>query len=327
MNCRRHSGLVLALFLSLLLHFSVVISPGWYGDNKEDEPSTVLDARLVAVPAAPLPSSPPRAKKVPIPKIAPEVVQDSAPVLTQDTPSAVPEAATDPVPQAATSLATEPEPAEVVPSLPRHGRIQFAISRGDGGFVVGKSVHEWSHDGKRYNLSASSETTGLAALFKAVRVIQTSEGFFVQGDLKPASFRYDQGNGVVETADFDWDAHQVKMSNGLSFPVGDGAEDIVSMFYQLIQAAQRGEGFVMGVTTGKKLERYVFDWLEEDVLELKPGRFHAWHVRIRSVSGGADVTDVWLGREVAGLPIRIRHIDRKGEIFDQRAEIIDYEGK
>lgn len=329
MNASGRRGLVLALTISLLIHLAAVSSPAWLVGDWMQEPPVTLEAHL-SVPrpgapphpppaAKPRPSRPPAVEPAPVP--AP-LAQEGPPVEPSPVP-VPPEPETAPTPPPP----LEAPPPEVAPLLPRRGWIQFLISRGDGGLIIGRSIHEWSHDGKRYRLTATSQTTGLAALFKPVKAVQASEGTFVQAELKPATFRYEYGDGVVESAAFDWDAGQVRLGNGQNFGIGEGAEDILSMFYQLIKAAQRGEGFVMAVTTGKKLERYVFDWLDEETLDLKPGRFRAWHVRVRSASGGADVTDVWLGREVAGLPIRIRFTDRKGEVFDQRADEIDYEGK
>ena len=83
----------------------------------------------------------------------------------------------------------------------------------------------------------------------------------------------------------------------------------------------------MAVANGRKVERYAFEWLGEDELALKPGHFHTWHVRVRAADGGKDTTEVWLGKEVVGLPIKIRFTDRKGDVSEQVAEEIDYEGK
>jgi hypothetical protein len=211
--------------------------------------------------------------------------------------------------------------------LPRSGHIRFLITRGEGGFIIGRSIHEWHHDGKRYSLIATAETTGLVALFKPAKAVQSSEGGFFKGELKPENFRFDRGDNDVATASFDWKAQQVTLGDGQLVSISEGAEDMVSMLYQLMQAAQRGEGFVMAVATGRKVERYAFEWLGEEELTLKPGHFHAWHVRVRAESGGKDTTEVWLGREVAGLPIKIRNTDRKGDVFDQVAEEIVYEGQ
>ena len=211
--------------------------------------------------------------------------------------------------------------------LPRSGRIRFEVTRGEGGMVVGESIHAWHHDGKRYTLTATTRTTGLAALLKPATIVQTSQGGFLNGNLKPVLFRYDRGDNDVVEAVFDWNLLQVRFKDGRTESVEEGAEDFLSMFYQLMQATQKGEGFVMAVATGRKVERYAFEWLADEELTLKTGRVNTWHVRVTAVSGGRDTTEVWLGKEVAGLPVKIRNTDRKGVVFVQIAEELDYEGK
>lgn len=337
MKIRRRQGLFFALLISLALHLVLLIEPGWslggLGDAAPPEP---LEANLVA---PPLPKPPPPPKPRPQPAETPQpVVQPAAPAPADIAPTSA--AATAPTGPAApppsppaTVPATPPAVAEAAPDapipLPHRGRIGFNVYKGDKGersLLVGRTVHEWSHDGKNYRLSAVTETVGLAALFRSVKIQQLSEGGFLKGELKPTRFRNDRGQGDVVESVFDWQARTASLADGRSVPVGDGAEDMLSMFYQLMQAAQRGEGFVMAVATGRKLERYGFEWLGEEQLDIKAGRFHAWHVRIRSADGGgSDLTEVWLGKEVAGLPVRIRYTDRKGEVGDQIAETIEYE--
>jgi len=328
----RRRGLWAALLLSLLLHLGVMSSPGWHlGGLFRDEPPELLDATLapppVAKPLPPAAPAKPRAQPAPA-SPAPQMPGEglAAPQSAPLTPPSTVAAAPQPV-------VAEEAPEAVIP-LPHRGRIRFGVYKGGSGersLLVGRAVHEWQHDGKRYRLSASTETVGIAAMFRNVKILQSSEGGFLKGELKPAMFRQDRGEGDVVESTFDWSGRSVSLQGGQSAAIGEGAEDVLSMFYQLMQAAQRGEGFVMAVANGRKVERYAFEWLGEESLDIKAGSFRAWHVRIRSAVGGAndgrgsDVTEVWLGKEVAGLPVRIRYTDRKGEVGDQIAEAIEYD--
>ncbi|HEX5392325.1 MAG TPA: DUF3108 domain-containing protein [Rhodocyclaceae bacterium] len=324
MSPRRRTAFLLALAASLALHFLVLAGPGWHLGALGGEGVT-LEARLEKA-APPVVKSISKRKPVfkPASDPAPQPAvpaSDPAPVAQADGSSAPP---SSPAP-----VAVAEEAPEVAPPLPRRGRIRFSVFAGK--FLAGQSVHQWRHDGKRYKLSAVTETVGLAALFNSVKVSQVSEGSFRQGELKPDSYRGDKGDGEVQSASFDWSAGQVTLGNGQAAPITEGAEDVLSMLYQLMQAAQRGEGFAMPVATGRKVERYAFEWLGEDALDIKAGSFHAWHVRVVAVSDqdktAADTMDIWLGREVDGLPIRIRQTDRKGGVTDLVADEIDYEGK
>jgi Protein of unknown function (DUF3108) len=325
----------IALLLSALLHLIVLAAPGWQMGGGLPEMDAMPIAAQLIIPAKKK-SSPRKAvhpvaaapEQVPVAHPAPSV---EPPAQTEDVASA-PDPAPEVVPptpevkEANPAVVAEEIP-EVAPPLPRSGRIRFSISRGTDGFAVGQSIHEWHHDNKHYSIHAISETTGIAAIFKSARVTQTSEGGFLKGDLKPENFSFDRGGNDIVSASFDWQAQKVTLGDGQIIDIADGAEDFLSMFYQLTQAAQRGEGFVMAVATGRKVERYAFEWLEEEELSLKPGRYKTWHVRVRAADGGKDITDVWLGQEVAGLPVKIRHTDRKGDVSEQVAQEISYEGK
>lgn len=326
MSPRRRTAFLLALAASLALHFLVLVGPGWHlGSGDKD--AVTLEAHLEK--AAPPPVAKPVSKRKPVFKPAPQLAPETAQQPEASAPAPA-QAEAPPAPPAppAPAVAAEEAP-EVAPPLPRKGRIHYQVFAGR--FLAGQSIHQWHHDGKRYQLSAVTETIGLAALFNSVKVSQVSEGSFRQGEMKPDSYRGDKGDGEVQSASFDWSAGQVTLGNGQAAPLSEGAEDVLSMLYQLMQAAQRGEGFVMPVATGRKVERYAFEWLGEDALDIKAGSFHAWHVRIVAVSdqgkAAADTMDIWLGREVAGLPIRIRQTDRKGGVTDLVADDIDYEGK
>lgn len=329
----RHPGLTLAVILSAMLHVAALALPGLHFPGLDEwlsAPEERLEARLAAAPLPPVRAASRPHRQRPAPSLpAPRVPAPlPSPVSSgEDVPSAPGPVESAPAVEAPPVDAV-PASAEreAVPPLPPRGRIRFAITRGGGSFVIGRSVHTWQHDGRHYEMSATTETTGIAALFHSAKVVQRSSGRFVAGDLKPEEYRIDRG-GEADEARFDWSARRVSLSSGAEASVADGAEDMLSMFYQLIVAAERGEGFQMAVANGRKMERYAFDWLEGESVTTGAGTFSAWHVRIRAVSGGNDVTEVWLGREVAGLPIRIRHVDRKGDRFDQVAEEIDYEGK
>ncbi len=210
--------------------------------------------------------------------------------------------------------------------LPHRGMIRYEVVRGDGGFEIGNATHEWKRDGRRYSLAATTRPSGIAALLKPVTLVQRSEGQWLSGALRPDSFAYDRGNGDIETARFDWTARNVVFRDGKNSALDDEAEDTLSMFYQLSLMPKRSEPLVMQVATGHKVERYQITWVEEELVELKAGRFETWRIRIVPVTGG-DTTEVWLGKSVASLPVKIRFTDRKGGSIDQLATEIDYEGK
>ncbi len=214
-------------------------------------------------------------------------------------------------------------------TLPRRGSVRFAARRGEGGFVLGQSTHHWRHDGRHYFLDSVTETTGLVALFRSVRVVWQSEGEVVGDGLRPQAFRSEKGN-----ASFDWQAMKLSLSAGArrEAPLSPGVQDVLSMFYQLgimlpklrQEDGQGAGGFSMFVTTGRKLERYRFDVLGEERLVIRQhGAQRTMHLRTLA---GDQTIDIWLGLDLSGLPLRIRYSDGKSDVNDLLAEDIDFEG-
>ena len=337
----RQQHLTLALLLSLLLHLTLLVAPVWVlptlDDSRDTEAASQIEAHLssptvrrVAVPAAPaLPATakrrlnfPPRpAPSEPLP--APQAAEQSAlepPVaIAPQPPADSTEAATTPREAAISASAESP--------LPRHGRIRFVITRGDQGFVIGQSLHRWSHDGKTYTLNTVTETTGLAAVFRPVQVTQTSVGDIGEEGLRPREFRTGKNGIAGDAASFDWTPMRLLLTAGNPREVvlKPGAQDMLSMFYQLsatYPSLPRDPNEVM-VATGRKFERYAFEVLREEMLPTRRGELRTLHLR---TAAGIEAIDIWSGLDLRGLPVKIRYTDRQGESFDQIAEEIEFEG-
>ena len=209
--------------------------------------------------------------------------------------------------------------------MPVQGRLHFSVSRGEGGFVVGRAQHRWQHDGQRYTLESVTETTGLAALIHPSRVVWRSSGRISSQGLRPEHFVVEKNGREMDIADLDWERMQLRLSgrNQRELSLQPMTQDLLSMFYQL--AHQLPEILrnreVMQVTNGRKLERYRFQLRGQEALQLKPvGKVTTVHVQVQAAE---QLIDIWLAPTLAGLPVRIRYADGKGESFDQLLDELD----
>lgn len=359
--------LALAVFVSLLLHLTLIAGRGWRVPTLNDmllpESAPQLEAHLVtqrriAVPqpqpvarpaarpavkrkntnvmavapgvlAMPADVEPQLAMSDVLPSFAPSPTVPASPAKVPAT-SGEPDAAVPPA-EAASSIASSPVPIEM--SLPRRGSIRFAVSR--GGFVVGQSVHRWSHDGNTYTMSGVTETTGLAALFRPVRLTWISTGELGPEGLRPREFHSEKDGVAIDSAGFDWTAMKLELSAGAQreLPLVSGAQDMLSLFYQLglllptiAVEGSAGKSYARSeimVATGRKFERYGFDALGEETLQLKFGKQRTIHLR---TAAGKEATEVWLALDLRCLPVKIHVVDRKGDSYDQIAEDIEFEG-
>lgn len=250
--------------------------------------------------------------KPPRPKVAP--VASASPVL------AMPEspAATTVVPTVAAEPAAPPavEPAPVVPRLPAQGMIRYRVDRGDQEFIVGDSTHDWEIVDGAYRITSVSETSGLAALFKPVRIELESRGRLTAEGLQPERFVIRRGGRETkEKAEFDWVQMQVQVGNSAAQPLGSGAQDLLSFYYQLGFLPHPEAGGTLPIVTGKKYMSYHFEPLGDEVIETPAGSLRTLHLRVK----GDTTTELWLAYDYLLLPVKIRHLDRKGDSFVQVA--------
>lgn len=301
-----------------------------FGDGPEPPP---LQAEIRPLPPAPpvaeappvikpAPSKPAKPRKVPAPAQA-----KPAPVVAPTMPEVLPEMASATAPEAAAEIAADspstaadpapaPPPAKAI--LPSNGIIRFAIIKESLGLQVGRAEHRWEfrEDGS-YRLTGITETSGLAALLKPVRLQVESSGRLVAGGLQPETLRtLKNGKETNENADFSWSTAEVTLArDGKTRPIARGTQDILSLNYQLAYLGQLAEGASIGVVTGKKYERYAIDSMGEEEIDTPAGHFRTLHLRAMTDS----VTEIWIALDRGRLPVKIRFTDKKGESFEQVA--------
>lgn len=336
----------LALSASMVLHIGVLLTPGWELPLDDEPETTPLEATLV-LPAAvpqpkPTPSVPrPAVRKRPPAKPArpatpaiPAAVLPAEPVASaSEVPEPEPELPMPPVAPVAESETPAPAaqaaPVAVLPAptfagrWPSAGRIVYQVSRGKDGFIIGQSEQRWEHDGRSYRLHAETETTGLAALIRPAKVVQESRGSFDAAGLRPHEFETQREGKPQDSVRFDLEQGQIVLGRGGTVPYVTAAQDMLSLFYQLTVLAFDIPSYPLTVATGRKVATYTITVGDELSLDTPRGVRQVRHLK---VTGNAreDATEIWLDVE-SRLPLKIRHRDRKGEVFDQVATLIDVE--
>jgi len=314
-------ALLAALAGSLAIHLAAMFGTDveLFGGGQEAPPPLTAEIRPLPAPpvvqpeiSAPPPESAVKPAKPPrllTARAAPaSVPQETAPAveIAPELPSTVPERM--PMPPAA--------PAQ--PVLPATGMIRFAIYKESLGLQLGRAEHRWefNEDGS-YRLTGTTETSGLASLFKPLRLQAESRGRMVAGGLQPERYMtLKNGRDANENADFDWSTAQVHLArDGSVQPIAPGSQDILSLNYQLAFLGNLAEGSLLGVVTGRKYARYAIDSLGEEEIEVPAGRFRTLHLRAMTDS----TTEIWIALDQGGLPVKIRFTDKKGESFEQVA--------
>jgi len=314
-------ALLIALAGSLAIHGAALFGTDVELFGSEPEPAT-LQAEIKPLPATPAAATePPRPVLKPVrnknPKHPVLASAKPSPLVVPVQAAAMPETTPDTTPETPVIQKPAPRP-PAKPVLPASGVIRFAIFKESIGLQVGRAEHRWefSEDG-RYRLSGVTETSGLAAIFKPIRLEVVSSGRLVAGGLQPDTFRsLKNGKDSNENADFDWTASAVSLSrDGSVRPIAPGSQDILSLNYQLAYLPGIADGTSLGVVTGKKYERYALDSLGEEEIETPAGRFRTLHLRALT----DNTTEIWIALDRGRLPVKIRFTDKKGESFEQVA--------
>ena len=278
--------------------------------HAEIQPPPLAPPVLAETPRPSLPDKPPQRPRVTKPAAS---AKPTAPVAPSEVETPV-EKIEPKSPSTATNAIAEP----AKPILAAKGTIRFAIFKESLGLQVGRAEHSWefAEDG-RYRLTGITETSGLAALIKPVRLEVESRGRMVAGGLQPENFRsLKNGADSKENADFEWSTATVALArDGSVREIAAGTQDILSLNYQLAYLGKLAEGSTIGVVTGKKYERYMLDSLGEEEIEVPAGRFRTLHLRAMT----DNTTEIWIALDRQRLPVKIRFTDKKGESFEQVA--------
>ena len=294
--------IALAIALSLLVHALLLFAP------------------MVQLPPTEIPLPPLAAKLEPLPKIAaqPAPVKKPKPVVTKR-PVVTDKAADDQTEQPeapAAPPALAEEEAQPAQPLPRHAQLTFIAYKGTD-FEIGEVRHRLEiGDDKNYSLRVGMNTTGIASLFTTFELNQQSSGNLTNQGLRPNEYgetRTSARGKEALDAKFDWVTKMVSFSNGNKAPLPEQAQDIISFLYQLSQLPLGPGTIPMYISNGKKLERYELAVGEEEEIQTRLGRLRA--LPLRKIHGpGEEGLDIWLGIEYRLLPVKIRQIDRAGEI-------------
>ncbi len=250
---------------------------------------------------------------VSVPQTEPDTAAAPPPTESASAPEPEPDAASAAAPMSAVEPAPEPAPE---PRLPPSGRITYRVERGDAHFEIGVSRQEWSIVEDRYRLTSVVETTGLVWLFKAYRIEMESRGRMTPSGLRPDSFVIRRnGQESNEKVEFDWSAMKVRVGNQPEQELTDGAQDLLSFNYELGFLSQGEVRSTLPIATGRKYGIYRLEVLGDEDIEIPAGILHTLHLR----APGENTTELWLAYDYLLLPVKIRHVDNKGDSLVQVA--------
>ena len=188
--------------------------------------------------------------------------------------------------------------------------IRYRVERGDSGFEIGIARHEWTIDDGRYRLVSTIETTGLVWLFKDYRLETESRGRLTANGLQPDFFVIRRNR--IETrgkAFFDWQTMKALVGQSGEHVLASGSQDLLSFNYQLGYLPHPEDGGSLPIATGRKYGIYRLKSLGDEEIGVPAGTMRTLHLR----APGENTTELWLAYKYLMLPVKIRHVDSKGD--------------
>lgn len=251
-------------------------------------------------PVEPAPEPPPSV----VPEPPPLVVATADPAPAASSSAVAPASAAPEVPAAPVSASATPAPAF---DWPPSTRLSYLLQGDINGPVDGTAVVEWLRSGQRYQVRF--EVT--AATFFSRRSV--SDGELTAHGLEPRQFQGEQ-RVMFKTRRWSQQFHpeRITLSDGPEQPTAPGVQDEASQFVQLTwlfttqpSLLQVGRSVEVPLMINRRLDRWVYDVIEQETLRLSFGEVPTFHVKPRRVRPGALSVEMWFAPSLQYLPVRI----------------------
>jgi len=257
-----------------------------------------------AEPALPDPTPAPAIAATPA-DAAPAPAPDVAPAQGVAAASAPPAPPAAPVPPLAAAASA---PAAPRFEWPPSTRLNYRLTGHYKGPIEGSAQVEWLRQGLRYQVRMETSLGPLIA-----RQI-VSEGELTEQGLAPR--RFDAQQRVAFSTrrwGLRFTPEQVTLTDGREVPTLPGVQDEASQFVHLTwlfstqpERLRVGQTIEMPLVLTRRLDRWLFDVVAQETLQLPFGPVETFHIKPRREAGGGDMTaEMWLAPSYQYLPVRV----------------------
>ena len=201
---------------------------------------------------------------------------------------------------------------------PTNIQLEYDVSHNGSDF--GTVKESFVQTGDAYHIVSITKGKGLYALL-GERVLM-SDGYVSADGLKPSQFQLKRGDNAKKslTANFDWTNLQLMMlKNGVTQTASlvPGALDLASYPYQFMFTPPAGAQVNVTLTTGKKLDNYVYNIAEENaIVKVGAVSYQTLHLVNAEVDGNKR-KELWLAKSKHYLPVKYLVVEKNGDKIEQ----------
>jgi len=250
---------------------------------------------------------------------------DSAPAPSTSVAAAAPAPGAPSLPAAAAPSA----PAAPAFDWPPSTRLSYNLVGDYRGPVQGKARVEWLRSGNRYQVHLDVRVGADFAPLLSRRM--SSDGLLTEDGLKPQ--RYDEETRVllreVRRQTILFEPERIVLPRGGVQPPVAGVQDTASQFVQLTwmftlqpQLLRPGQTVEVPLALARRVDRWVYDVVGEEVLDLPVGPIKAWYLkpRLQSKTNSDLSVETWFAPSLQYLPVRIRIRQDEASFIDLMLE-------
>ena len=209
---------------------------------------------------------------------------------------------------------------------PQKVQIEYAVT--SGSMRLGEGHDFLEHDGKKYSVVSETKTVGVAALFYKLNIRRESRGSLTASGLRPLQFEEKNSRKPRRAADFDWDAGQVRLTDGdkiETMPLSANTFDPTSLPYAFAFAQSNEESMKVFVADGRRLADYEYRILGKETLKTPLGELETLHFQKVREADNKRGLEFWLSVDRHFLPVKIRYVEKNGTMVDSTVTSIAYQ--
>lgn len=209
---------------------------------------------------------------------------------------------------------------------PHKVQIDFAVTSGSMRLGEGRDLLE--HDGKKYSVVSETRTVGVAALFYKLNVRRESRGLITAGGLRPLQFEENSSRKPRRAADFDWDAGQIKLTDGdkiETLPLSANTFDPTSLPYVFAFAQSSQDSMRVFIADGRRVADYEYMIIGKETLKTPLGELETLRFQKFQEADDKRGLEFWLSVDRHFLPVKIRFVEKNGTIVDSTVTSIIYQ--
>ena len=216
----------------------------------------------------------------------------------------------------------------IMPIWPPTGRRTFDVFLGEfgSGIRVASIDYVFEHDERTYRLRTEARATGVFSLLYGGLLTQSSRGRLGPEGLLPEHYLEKRGDRAARFVDFDRATGLAKADDGATQALDPSIQDQLSVMWQLALIARNaperlrpGHEMRWSVARGRRLHAMRIVAMGDEILQAGAGpALRSIHLTlIPVVQAEEGQFDVWLSRDQAMQPIRMRMAPARGQVIDQ----------